>query len=218
MKFEINPISIRHQIVTQTVGNELFIYELSTNKVWCLNETCSFVWGMCDGTNPVSEITKAISKEFNLRSDESIIWLTLDSLKKAGLLENGEEVMKSVGSFFSRREAIKKVGLTTMVALPIISSVIAPTAAQAQSSCIGLFETGCTFDNFTQSNCCDTDLRCGKSPLETICVSCLSDDQVKSCGFLGCCTGIPEANRCCTGTVIEREFFGSPGQYFCICP
>lgn len=218
MKTEIYPISIRQQIVTQIVENEIFIYELNTNKVWCLNETCSFVWKMCDGTNDVREITKAISTEFKVNTDESIVWLTLDSFNKAGLLENGEEVMRSAEKKFSRREAIKKVGLTTMLALPIISTVIAPTAAQAQSSCIP-FGGVCNFDNFTQSNCCNTNARCRQFIVGLYtCVGCDSGHQVKLCGSVGCCNGIVEANRCCNGPIIEQELFDSPGQYWCICP
>jgi hypothetical protein len=65
------------------------------------------------------------------------VWLALDQLKKEKLIANGAEVVSKFDGM-SRREVIRKVGLGTMIALPVVASLVAPTAANAQSTCAGV--------------------------------------------------------------------------------
>jgi len=130
------PAARKADLVTQDSLNETLIYDLKTNKAFCLNETSALVWQLCDGRNSVSEISDAMSVQLKTLVSEDIVWLALDQLNKDGLLENGDTINNHF-SGLSRREAIRKVGFASVVALPIISSLIAPSASLAQS-CIGI--------------------------------------------------------------------------------
>ena len=44
----------------------------------------------------------------------------------------------------SRREAIKKIGLASAIAIPIVASMVAPQSALASTSCICVTPTDCT--------------------------------------------------------------------------
>jgi hypothetical protein len=144
-------------IITQPTGNELLVYNLSANKAFNLNETAAIVFNHCDGTHTINEL-----KNKHKYTDD-LIFLALDELKRNGLID-AEVENRFTG--LSRREAVKRVGLGSMAALPIITSLIAPTATNAQSrNCIGSGQTrtipincdpsdGNCFVNTCASACC----------------------------------------------------------------
>lgn len=115
-------------IVVQDANAEVLIYDLRMNKIYALNETSKFVWKHCDGTTSAAEIVGKLNRQFQTNVNEDFIWLVLDGLQKENLLETAIELPK-----IKRRELIKKIGLTSMIALPLITSLIAPVAAHAQS-------------------------------------------------------------------------------------
>ena len=126
------PISRKSNIVVQDLENEVLIYDLAINKAFCLNQTSGLVYALCDGTRTVFDISDEMSKRLKNLVSEDFVYLALDELKKNNLLENSEEFTNHF-SGMSRREVVKKVGLASMVALPIIASVVAPSALMAQS-------------------------------------------------------------------------------------
>lgn len=129
---KIRPTAKKDNLVIQKTENELLVYDLNSNRALCLNETSVLVWKFCDGQMSVSEIAANVSKSLNKTVSEELVWLALDQLEKEGLLE-GRQGIESPFEGVSRREVIRKVGMASMVALPIISSIAAPTSAQAQS-------------------------------------------------------------------------------------
>lgn len=134
------PKSRKHNIVVQETNNEVLIYDLEINKAFCLNETSSTVWELCDGTKSVSEISETMGKRWDLPINEDLVWLALDQLKRENLIENASELVINFEGL-SRRQVIKKIGLGSMVALPIVASIIAPTAINAASgpdNCTGM--------------------------------------------------------------------------------
>lgn len=136
---EIKPIGLRNNVLTQDLDKELLLYDLARDKVFCLNETSMVIWNLCDGENTVENLRRKVSSQLKTNINEELIWLTLDMLKSEQLLSNHLEVTINFNGL-SRREVIKKVGLSTMVTLPFVSAVIAPNAAAAQSqSCPNIF-------------------------------------------------------------------------------
>lgn len=120
-------------LVMQDYHNETLIYDLKTNRVFCLNETSALVFQLCDGIRTVSEISDLMSKKLKTLVKEEVIWLALDHLRKEHLLENSQNFEIDFKGL-NRREIIKKVGLISMIALPVISSVVAPTSAFSAST------------------------------------------------------------------------------------
>ncbi len=119
-------------LVIQEMPDEVLVFDLETNKAHCLNQTAAFVWKTCDGKNSVAEITKLLGNQSGTNVPEDLVWLALDQLKKENLIENKDEVVVDYNGL-SRREVIRRVGLASVVALPLVSSLVAPRAASAQS-------------------------------------------------------------------------------------
>jgi len=126
------PLSRNTNIVVQDLESEVLIYDLNINQAFCLNATAGLVYQLCDGKKTVAEIRYEMSERLRTLVSEDLVWLALEKLKKDNLLENADELTDHF-SGMSRREVIKRVGLTSMAALPLISSVVAPTALAAQS-------------------------------------------------------------------------------------
>jgi hypothetical protein len=62
--------------------------------------------------------------------DKDVLEFGLDQLEKAQLLE--EPISRaSNGKAISRREVMRRIGVGAAVALPLVTSIIAPKAAQA---------------------------------------------------------------------------------------
>lgn len=148
-KKEVKPRGRKADIVVQQYGGEVLIYDLTAHKAFSLNETSALVWQACDGTKTIAEISGEISNRLKSPVNEDFVWLALEQLKKENLIENEAELYAPFEGL-SRREVIRKVGFASMVALPVISSLVAPTAAQAQSACaVG----ACRCTNATTTNC-----------------------------------------------------------------
>lgn len=127
------PVSRQSDILTQDLENELLIYDLQINKAYCLNQTSAMVFQLSDGVRTVSEISELISRKLGVLVGEEFVWLALQDLEKENLLQNSDEMTDYLASL-SRREMVKKACLASMAALPIIASVIAPSAVAAQST------------------------------------------------------------------------------------
>lgn len=132
MNSEGKPQSRKDNIVVQKLDGEVLIYDLKVNKAFCLNETLALVWQSCDGNKSVPEISRQVSKTIGESMSDDLIWLAISELKKENLLANGEDITNKFEGL-SRREVIRKIGFASMVALPVISSLLAPTAIQAAS-------------------------------------------------------------------------------------
>lgn len=184
MKSQNKPLRRKDEIIVQELNGEVLIYDLKTNKAICLNKTSSMVWDACDGNKSISEISKLITGKLNSSADEDVVWLALYQLKKEKLLANGADIVSKFDGM-SRREVIRKVGLGTMIALPIITALIAPTAANAQSMCAGACT--CTMTGMTvgQGNPCAPPNTGGCSTTISGCV-CRANDNGNN--FSGTCS------------------------------
>lgn len=123
-------------LVVQELPNEVLIYDLNTNRAHCLNDTAAVVWRACDGTKSVADIVKSFEKNGGGKVTEDFVWLAIDQLNENGLLQPGT-ASRFAGT--SRRDVLKKIGLASMIALPVIASLAAPQNALASTSC------SCTF-------------------------------------------------------------------------
>lgn len=132
MKNSQNPVARKNDLVVQEVTDEVLVYDLSSNKAHCLNETSALVWKSCDGTNSVADIAKLVGSTTGSNVSEDFIWLAIDQLNESDLLE--QEISSNFAGQ-SRRDVIKKIGLASMIALPIIASLVAPSNALAAGSC-----------------------------------------------------------------------------------
>jgi hypothetical protein len=142
-------------LVVQDLNKEVMIYDLTQNKALCLNETASIIWRLCDWKKSAAEISQIMSRKLKSPISEDFVWLALDQLKKENLLQNADSI-KPTFNGLSRREVIKKVGLASMLALPLISSIVAPSAIHAQSgACVPTGQDFCIAPQVGIQDCVD---------------------------------------------------------------
>jgi hypothetical protein len=146
---KIKPLARKNDIVIQEFGNEILIYDLKSNKAYNLNETSALIWQLSNGERTISEIAQNLSQIYNSQLSEEFVCLALEQFRKDKLVENQNEITGLLGGV-SRREIIRKVGLASLITLPIVSNLVAPTSASAQSSTC--FDT-CQCPNATVSFC-----------------------------------------------------------------
>ncbi|MEP6901987.1 MAG: PqqD family protein [Actinomycetota bacterium] len=149
MKSSQVPVARKEGLVIQETSDEVLVYDLTSNKAHCLNQTAAFVWKSCDGNNSIPDIMKRFEKEIGSAVHEDLIWLAIDQLNDKNLLEKG---LAANFAGRSRREVIKKIGLAAVIALPIVASLTAPTSAMASTSCACVAPGDC----LSQSTCPST--------------------------------------------------------------
>ncbi len=132
MRSQGQAISRKDDLIVKEVEGEVLIYDLKTDKAFCLNETSARVWHLCDGTRNRSEITQQLSQSLSQPVEEGLVALALDQFEKENLLHAGQQAGNKFGGL-SRREVVRRIGLGSMLALPVISSLVVPTAASAGS-------------------------------------------------------------------------------------
>lgn len=135
------PKARKSGLVVQEVPDEVLVYDLDSNKAHCLNQSAAIVWKSCDGATSISDIAKLVEAEAGGTVSEDFVWLAIDQLNESDLLETS---IRSSFAGESRREVIKKIGLATMVGLPIIASLVAPQSAMAAVSCNCTSDPICT--------------------------------------------------------------------------
>ena len=176
----ILPLAKSSDIVVQELGNELLVYDLVTNKAYRLNETSMIIFNACDGKTSFDEL----NTRYKFTAD--LVYLTLDQLKDEGLVNNYQSKFNGV----SRREVIRKVGLTTMLALPVISGLVAPTSAAASS----LTDSVCATPGGTV---------CG-TPDD--CTVYCQTNFVSSCTCtVNCCVECPNPNTVCNNVCVNTQ-------------
>jgi hypothetical protein len=106
------------------------VYDPERHVAHCLNSTAAAVWLHCDGREDIAGIAASLSRQNSASVDEAIVSSAVAKLEKAHLLEE-----RDVGnsSRVTRRDVIRKMGIAAAIAMPVITSIVVPTPAQAAS-------------------------------------------------------------------------------------
>jgi hypothetical protein len=128
----MHPKARRTDIIAKEFDGECLLLDEQTLRVHELNATAASVWRHAEGKRSIADLATAMATDTGLPGDEEIVQLALTQLSEAGLLEGSRSV--SVVKV-SRRQITKRLGLTGGLALllPLVSSIVAPTPAMAQS-------------------------------------------------------------------------------------
>jgi hypothetical protein len=119
----------RVDCLTREFGNEVLVYDQQRNVGHCLNPTAAAAWKLCDGKKSASEVAKILTQQLSAPVDESVVQLAVEELSKARLLVEAEKPLRRT----SRRHAIRTLGIAGAIALPLVTSLVAPTPARAAS-------------------------------------------------------------------------------------
>lgn len=115
----------------------MIVYDLDSHQAHCLNHTAALVFLRSDGVHTVGDLARELGTETGMPSDEGVVRLALRQLASAGLLDPGGP--RDPGARLetsSRREALKQVGLGAAALLPVVTSLLVPSPAEAANTCI----------------------------------------------------------------------------------
>jgi hypothetical protein len=133
----MKPEARRDGLVVKEVADEVLVYDLEAHRAHCLNRTAAVVFKHCDGRTSVAQIANHVRREMDAPADEAVVWLALDQIEKAGLLQE-RVVPRSGPARYSRREVMRRVGVAggLAVLVPMVTSILAPTPVEAAATCV----------------------------------------------------------------------------------
>jgi hypothetical protein len=112
------------------VGQETLVYDRKSDKAYVLSPSAAAVWRACNGRRNVQEIATYLSQD--TPTNEHTVWYALGQLQE--LLDAPVEIPKTHQGI-SRRQFLKRAGLVgAAAAVPVVVSIVAPSAAHAQST------------------------------------------------------------------------------------
>jgi hypothetical protein len=122
------------QIFVENLGDECVIYQSGTKKAHSLNPTATWIWRHCDGTTDVDQMVLKFQQEFPCEDAANLVASGIRQLQSANLLitEDGTPDSSPVvhsGPAMTRRSM---VGVSSAL-MPVIASILVPTAAAAKS-------------------------------------------------------------------------------------
>jgi hypothetical protein len=188
-------------LLIERVGGETVVYDTNAKEAHCLRGLASVVFASADGKTSAEDLAALAAEKLGEQVSYAQVQEAVAQLEACALLDTPLLIHDGM----SRRDLVKKagyIGAAATAASPLITSLVAPSAAFAASS----IATGCS--------------GCGKNP---DCVSnhCCQSNAGKQCSQ-GCCVGSNNSchfcncsgNTCqCTVTPAEAGIDNCP----CIC-
>jgi hypothetical protein len=124
------PNARKEGLVVRELADEVLVYDTQSDKAHCLNKTAALIWHHCDGQHSVKDIANSLTLQLDAPVDEKMVWFALDQLSRDQLLEERVS-LPAMMSGLSRRQMVRTLGLAAIVAVPLVTSIVAPTPAQA---------------------------------------------------------------------------------------
>lgn len=153
------PRARRDNLRVQLVADEVLVFDSQRDEAHVLNRPAAFVWQNADGTRTLAEIAQAMTVEFGTPADVQTVRYALEQLDKKHLLD-GETRSPFTTPPLSRRQFLGRAAAGAAL-LAVVTSIVAPSPAHAQSGCVG--EGGacsdtaqCCQGGVIPSNCCFT--------------------------------------------------------------
>lgn len=134
------PAAREARLLVRELAEEVLVYDEEGHRAHCLNQTAALVWKSCDGRTSVARIAERVGARMAAHVPEEVVWLALEQLAELDLLSTGAARTATSSNLaapkvISRRKLLRRLGVAAAVSLPLITSVVSPTAAEAQSPC-----------------------------------------------------------------------------------
>src|SRR5262249_12699877 len=145
-------------LVVKTVAGEVLVYDLARHRAHRLNATAAAVWRACDGTRTSVEIATWATTGSGLTVDRAAVDYALSHLDRAHLLV-APGLAVDAHPPITRRDLMRRGA--TLATIPLVASVLVPTAALAASPSASCSQNGtscsssdqCCSGNCNQSTC-----------------------------------------------------------------
>jgi hypothetical protein len=128
------PCRIWEHLSTQPIGTETLVYDDRRHLAFCLNQSSSVVWHLANGARSIAQIAVEASVQLKTPVSEELVLLALEELQRDGLVEPA--AVAKLEHTVSRRVMLQRLGAGGAMLLPIVSAIVAPTAAQAYNGCV----------------------------------------------------------------------------------
>jgi hypothetical protein len=159
----MRPAARREGILVREIGDEAIVYDRRSHAAHCLNRTAAAVFRAADGTRTRDEIATCGALAGHPRPQRALaVDLALEELERVGLLEKTGAPAPA-----GRREALRRVGIGAALLLPAVTTVLAPSPAEAAVTCVG--PGGCSGkDDGTPCSCVGASI-CTESCITGVC-------------------------------------------------
>lgn len=128
------PRARTEKLLIKELDDETLVFDLERNRAHCLNRSAALIWKHCDGKTSIRDISKAVSAEMDSRVGERAIWFAVSQFNKDHLLDEQLPLPSHIAaSGMNRRQMMRTLGIAAAVAVPLVTSIVAPTAVQAVS-------------------------------------------------------------------------------------
>jgi Coenzyme PQQ synthesis protein D (PqqD) len=145
-----NPKARKDNLLVEEVGGELLIYDVTSDRAHCLNESAAAIWRHCNGTRSPETLASHLFPKLAASEAKRVVAVGIERLRRRRLIEGSMALMPATD--LSKRELLKKVAILAAAAgvvAPLIKTVVAPTPAYAFScvplggSCTSIFGQCC---------------------------------------------------------------------------
>jgi hypothetical protein len=134
----MKPVARKNGLVVRDLADEVVVYDKERHEAHCLNGTAATVFRNADGQRSVSDLAVLLGADGP--GAEGLVEMALGQLGEARLLEGDPSPVSERG--LPRRDAIRRVGLGAAILLPLVTSILAPTPAEAAATCV-VGDAGC---------------------------------------------------------------------------
>jgi hypothetical protein len=121
-----NPLR-RMNVVSEAVGDGLAVFDPQLQQPYVLNATSALVFQHCDGQTTPQQLTELLRQKFNVSPSqaEELLWLALDELEKASLLQAKVATTQAPRAMLTRRQALTAFAAAglSLALLPLVSPV-----------------------------------------------------------------------------------------------
>jgi hypothetical protein len=154
------PSARSNGLVGQRLEGEVLVYDTERHAAHCLNQNAALIWEHCDGKRTASQLSEILqsangSPAATSKEKDDLVWIALDQLDKSRLLE-GPVIRPEKIDGMTRRQLMKAAGIAALIAVPVVSTIVAPTSAQA-STCAASGQS-CTISAECCSGLCSVNI------------------------------------------------------------
>jgi hypothetical protein len=142
-------------LIVRELAGELVVYDRGRHRAFCLNPTVASIWRSCEAGASPALARRRLADALGRDLPDEVLWLGLDQLRKAGLLDGAPDAPRHP----SRREVLRRIGVAGAALLPVVAALAVPPAVAA-ASCACNAKTG---TNACNSAHCTVGAACGKN-------------------------------------------------------
>ncbi|MGD8894444.1 MAG: PqqD family protein [Acidobacteriota bacterium] len=146
----MKPVARKSGLLLRELADEVVVYDQERHEAHCLNRTAALVFRNADGRRSVTDLAALLSPE-SAPGAEGLVEMALEQLSGAHLLENAPPPVPEAA--LARRDVMRRVGIGAAVLLPLVSSVLAPSPAEAAATCVDGNGGGCVGNDGANCHC-----------------------------------------------------------------